>query len=248
MKHLTYKYTLLIASISVSICLPSCYVFEPPIPPRPVSCEMPEDYNYLDYYEKWREPICTTELCSIYTTIWKELKIERSTLTEPYFDNHFEIVSSEIVTGSKADFFQIGYRVQNDWAIAFGGDRFIIKIAEGVTDFPEIGLPKGDYLTKEEIAAVLDNHGFESKIRNIPKTGSLKFSSRDEALNVLISEANVDTLCFYRVTLDLNIGTLTLNAFAQYADAENECIEGTIDLITGRISLRNKKCSKGYDR
>jgi hypothetical protein len=209
---------------------------------------MPENYNYLDYYERWSEPICTTELCSFYTIVWKDLLLDRTTLTEPYFDNHFEIVSSKIVSGSEGDFFNIGYRVQNDWAIGYWGDKFLIRIAEESTDFPEIGLPKGEYLTKEEIAAAIDYRGFESKIKNVPKTGPLKFSSRDEALNVLISEANIDTLCFYRVTLDYNIGTLTLKAYAQYADAEDECIEGSIDLITGRISLRNKKCSKGYDR
>ena len=228
--------------------MPSCYDLEPPNPPRPVSCEMPEDYNYLGYYERWREPICTTELCSIYTQVWKELLLDRTTLTEPYFDNHFEIWSSKIVSGSECDFFRISYRVQNDWAIAFWGDWFIIRIAKEETDFPEIGLPKDEYLSKEQIAAALDHRGFDSKIHNIPKTGPLKFSSQDEALNVLISEANFDTLCFYRVTFDYNIFTLTLKAFAKYADAENECIEGSIDLITGRISLRDTKCSKGYDR
>lgn len=248
MSYIITKYALLIVSTSIITCLTSCYYPEPPAPPRPVTCEMPEDYNYLDYYEKWREPICTTELCSIYTAIWKELKIEQSTLTEPYFDNHFKIVSSEIVTGSKSDYFQIGYRVQNDWAIAEGGDRFIIKIAEGATDFPEIGLPKGDYLIKEEIAAAVDYAGFNSWIQNIPKTGPLKFSTREEALRTLISAANVDTMCFYRVTLSISSGTLTLNAYAQYADAENECIEGDIDLITGGVLIWDKKCSNSYDR
>ncbi len=248
MRHSLSKYASLIASIGFIICMPSCYVPEPPGPPRPVSCEMPEEYNYLDYYERWREPICTTELCSLYTTIWKELLIDRTTLTEPYFDKHFEIVSSTIRSEKEADYFIITFRVQNDWAIAYSADRFIIRIAEEATDLPEIGLPKGEYLTKEEIAAALDQRGFDSKIHNIPKTGPLKFSSQDEALKVLIAEANVDTLCFYRVTLDFNVGTLTLNAFAQYTDTENECIEGKIDLITGRISLRDKRCSNGYDR
>jgi len=232
----------------VITCLPSCYVLEQPIPPRSVSCEMPVDYNYQDFYERWSEPICTTELCSLYTTIWKELLIDRTTLTEPYFNDHFEITSSEIRAEKNGDYLIIGFLVQNDWAISYSGDRFIIRIAEAATDFPEIGLPKGEYLSKEQIAAALDRRGFESDIDNIPKTGPLKYSSPDEALNVLISEANVDTLCFYRVTLDINRGTLSLNAFAQYDDSEDECIEGSLDLITGQISIQNKTCSDHYDR
>jgi hypothetical protein len=209
---------------------------------------MPAGYDYLDYYERWSEPICTTALCSLYTTIWKELLIDRTTLTEPYFYDHFEITSSEIREESNGDFFIIGFRVQNDWAIAYSGDRILIRIAEGAEDLPEIGLPKGEYLSKEDIAAAVDHRGFESYIDNIPKTGPLRYSSPDEALKVLISEANVDTLCFYRITLDNNRGTLTLNAFAQYVDAEDECIEGSIDLITGQVSLQNKTCSDNYDR
>lgn len=209
---------------------------------------MPDDYNYLDFYERWGESICTTELCSLYTTIWKELLVDRTTLTEPYFNDHFEITSSEIREESNGDYFIIGFRVQNDWAIAYSGDRFIIRIAEGAEGFPEIGLPKGEYLGKEDIAAAVEHKGYESYIDNIPKTGPLKYSSPDKALKVLISEVNVDTLCFYRVTLDINRGTLTLNAFAQYDDSEDECIEGSLDLITGQISLLNKTCSDYYDR
>ncbi len=224
MRYIKTKYALVIVSISIISCLASCYYPEPPAPPRLVTCEMPEDYNYLDCYEILRQLSCTTELCSLYTTIWKELKIERSTLTEPYFDNHFEIVSSRIVEESSGDFFQISFRVQNDWAIAEAGDRFIIKITEGATDFPEIGLPKGDYLTKEEIAAAVDYPGFKSWIQNVPKTGPLKFSTLEEALQTLIVATNVDTMCFYNITLSISKGTLTLKAYAQYADAENECI------------------------
>jgi hypothetical protein len=242
------KYAAFIAVIGVITCLPSCYVTDPPDPPRAVTCEMPENYNYLDYYERWSEPICTTSLCSLYTSIWKELLIERTTLTEPYFNEHFEIVESKIFSSDGSDFFSIGFRVQNEWAIAYSGDKMIIRINEGASSFPEIGLPKDTYLSKEEIATALDHRGFDSWINEIPKTGPLKFSSPEQALNTLIKEANVDTLCFYRVTLSIHTGTLTLKSYAQYIDDEGECIEATIDLITGRTYIKNHPCSNGYDR
>ena len=249
MKHLICNYTLLVVSISVFICLPSCYDPEPPDPPRPVACEMPEGYDYEDYYERWRQPICTTALCSTYTSIWKDLLIERTTLTEPYFDEHFEILESLILSSSEGDFFVIGYRMQNDWATAYNGDKFIIRIHEGENSFPDIGLPVDTYLSKDEIAAALDRRGFNSWLDEIPKTGPLKFSSPEEALNTLITEANVDTLCFYRIVLSNHIGTLTLKSFARYIDNEDECIEASIDLITGQTFItRTHRCSNGYDR
>ena len=143
----------------------------------------------------------------------------------------------------------IGYRMQKDWAVGYNADKFIIRIHEGTNSFPEIGLPVDTYLTKKEIAAALDNRGFESRIDEIPKTGPLKFSSPEEALKTLITEANVDTLCFYRVVLSHDIGTLTLKSFARYIDNEDECIEASIDLITGQTYItRTHRCSNGYDR
>ena len=242
------NYTFLISVVAVITFFPSCDIFEPQSP-RPVICEMPEGYDYKDYYEKWRDTICTTPLCSTYTSIWKDLMIERSTLTEPYFNQHFEVVESMIASSGEGDFFIIGFKVQNDWAIAFDSDKFIIRINEGSNSFPEIGLPKGIYLSKEQIAAALDHRGFESKLDEVPKTGALKFSSPEEALVTLIREANVDTLCFYRITLSIPLKTLTLKSFARYIDNEDECIEADIDLITGRTVIKSShRCSNGYDR
>ena len=249
MKHLPHTYSLLVFSIGFFMCIPSCFDLEQPDPPRPVTCEMPEGYDYTDYYERWRQPVCTTSLCSTYTAIWKDLLIERTTLTEPYFDEHFEITESFIKSSNDGDFFVIGFKVQNDWALAYSGDQFIIRIHEGPNSFPEIGLPLDTYLSKEEIAAALDRRGFTSWIDEIPKTGSLKFASPEEALTTLIAEANVDTLCFYRIVLSDYLGTLTLKSFARYIDNEDECIEADIDLITGHTFIkRTHRCSKGYDR
>ena len=228
--------------------LPSCDLFESE-PPRAVICEMPEGYNYLDYYEKWTDSICTSPLCSLYTSVWKDLLIERTTLTEPYFERHFEITESRITEGSEGDFFIVGFRVTNDWAVAYSGDHFIIRIHEEADSYPEIGLPKETYLSKDQIAAVLDHRGFDSKVREIPKTGPLKFSTPEEALKILIKEANVDTLCFYRIAFNYTTWTMNLQAYAQYVDTEDECIEAAIDLITGRTIIKSSRsCSDGYDR
>ncbi|MEN8203949.1 MAG: hypothetical protein ABFS28_15225 [Bacteroidota bacterium] len=235
------KNALLISCISIMAFFPSCYF---PDQVRKVNCAQPEDYTYLDFYHTWKIPVCTTSLCSTYTNIWKELLIERTTLTEPYFNKHFEIVGTEILSGYKGDFIYLEFKIQNDWAIAYSGDRFVIRIDEGNSTFPEIGLPKGSYLTKEEIATALDHRGFDSRITEIPKTGPLKFSTMNEALAALIVEAKVDTLCFNRIILSHHTSTLTLEAFAEYEDEEDTCIDASIDLITGRTHIRDRPCTR----
>jgi len=238
------KITFSITLGCILVFLPSCYSPLLPEPEREVACYPSEGFDYLEYSTTW-DSLCTSELCSTYTAIWKELKIDRSTLTEPYFDSHFEVTSAYNTSGSGESFY-ISYRVQNDWAIAFGGDAFVIKIAEENTKYPEIGLPRETYLSCEEIAALLDNRGFNSKISEIPKTGPLKYASREEAMNALIQEAEVDTLCFNRIFLSRHLGTLTLEAFAEYQDTEGECIKGTIDLITGQTNISSVACDRVY--
>ena len=169
--------------------------------------------------------------------------MKQNNMTKEYFSKHITIISSEIVGGK----FFISYRLQNDWAMALGGDTFIIKIAEDEDDYPEIGLPKGTYLSLEQIEAAIDHRGFNSWIHKAPKTGPLRYSSMNEALDTLIKAARVDTLCFTRVFLSRTVGTLTLEAYAIYEDANNGCIEGTIDLITGDTNVKNVSCDKIYN-
>ena len=224
--------------LCIQLGITSCDWFEEDVV-RKVSCIQPDEYEYLEH--DWIDSICTTEICSIYTEVWKELFIKRNNMTEGYFRKHITIINSASF-GNGSERFEIGYRVQNGWAIAEWWDGFVIKIDEDDNGYPDIGLPKGTYLTFEQIEATISNGGFLSRIGKAPKTGPLRYSSMNEALDSLIKEAKVDTMCFRKVFLSLSIGTLTLEAFAVYEDEENSCIEGTIDLITGRTYIHDVSC------
>ena len=107
------------------LCLNACYLFEED-GVRKVSCIQPGEYEYLKY--DWIDSICTTEICSTYTAVWKELFIKRNNMTEGYFDKHISIFYSAVFI-SGGEKFEIGYRVQNDWAIAETWDMFVILTA-----------------------------------------------------------------------------------------------------------------------
>jgi hypothetical protein len=210
---------------------------------RKTSCVQQGLYDYLE--NDWADSICTTEICSIYTAIWKELFMKQNNMTEEYFSNHITIIHTETSPPeNEGGRFHIIYRMQNDWAIAEQGDGFVIRISEDNSRFPEIGLPRGTYLTLEEIESALDHGGFSSWIHKAPKTGPLKYSSMKEALDILIKVAGVDTLCFKRVFISRSVGTLTLEAYAIYEDVNNGCIEGTIDLVTGHTYVIDLACDE----
>ena len=235
------KFTLTLLVFSSLLALNSCNWYEEETELRKVSCVQLGAYDYLE--SDWTDSICTTEICSIYTDIWKELFIKRNSMTEEYFDKHISIIASGSSPPEREGvIFFISYHLQNDWAIARGGDAFIIKIDEDEDDYPEIGLPKATFLTLEQIEAAIDHRGFNSWIHKAPKTGPLRYSSMNEALDTLIKAARVDTLCFTQVFLSLSIGTLTLEAYGIYEDEENSCITGTIDLITGQTYVKDGSC------
>ena len=136
------------------VAIKSCLWFEEDVI-RTISCIQPGEYDYLEH--DWIDSICTTEICSTYTEVWKELFIKRNNMTNEYFSEHITIINSSIFVFD-GEGLEIGYRVQNDWAIAESWDRFVIKIGENNNDYPEIGLPKGTYLTLEQIEVAIDKH------------------------------------------------------------------------------------------
>ncbi len=242
--------TLLKKSMWVICCiwLGSCDLMHTGPPERKVECFQPAEFDYLEYFEQWALDPCSTALCSTYTQIWKGLFMEQNGFyTETMFNKQIKVTGGNILPGGDGDFIQIEYKVQNDWAVAYTGDRFVIRLHTG-HDFPRIGLPEEEYLSAQQIRKLLNNKGFDCRISVVPRTGPLKFSSRDEAIQALVEESGVDTLCFNRIFVSVQTGTLTLEAFAHYRDAENECIKGTVDLVTGTIQFTDRDCDRifGY--
>ena len=220
----------------------SCYWPEKEELPHKTTCTEAGDYDYLE--DEWYDSICTTQLCSTYTAIWKELFMQENKMTEAYFEKHISNISSEIWHGYKGAYLHLCFWVQNDWAIAEGCDRLIIYLTGENNDFLDINLPKNQYLSLEELQQAVQHRAYGARIIKAPKTGPLRYESKEEALDVLIQEAQVETMCFVRVYLSPHLGTLTLEAYGRYEGKENACVEGTLDLITGYMDIDDVTCDK----
>lgn len=205
-----------------------------------VTCTQPNDYAYLENYA--RGSLCTNDLCKNYQVIWKELLMENNNITDNYFNANIEVVSSNIQNWNDGSSFNICYKVNLGWAIAYNCDQFIIKMAKANTLYPHLIIPRDTYLTKENIKTVVSNRAFSSKIIKLSNTETLKFSSMKEALNTLIEAANVNTLCSGRIFIHKSTGNLILEAGAEYDYKNNKCLQGTIDLITGETSVSDTPC------
>ena len=185
---------------------------------------------------------CENPLCEEYRNIWKEIFIEKNGLTEQYFSDHINIVNSHINDWNDGISISIGYTVKIDWAFVYTSDYFIIKIKEGTMLYPSLNVPRGVFLTKENIKTVIAARAFSSEIIKLTPNEILKFNSKDNAFNFLIKQAKVSTLCLNKIYIDKVTGHISLKAWAEYDNEWNRCIEANLDLINEEAEIRDNPC------
>lgn len=204
---------------------------------RTVTCFQENEYDYLNHYKI--DSICTSEICTNYLNIWKEFFKEKNSLSDSFFDEQVILCQSSIDNWNEGVSFRICYKIQMDWAIAYRCDQFIVKIESDSNLYPE--LPRNEYLSKDEIRFAINQNRFNSRIGSVSNS-DIHFSSMDDALNKLIEDSNVNTLCVSEIYVDESTGNLILEAWAGYENEENSCIKGKIDLINGETEVTDTPC------
>lgn len=197
---------------------------------RKVTCIQRSDYNQLG--RDRNDSICTSALCTEYFNIWEKVFKEQNNMTDSFFDEHFNISSSTLYTWNDGISYLVGYEFQIGWATVSSSDRLMVKYST---------FPGDDYLSEEEIRYAINIGSRMSKIGTF-STSKLLFTTIDDALNYLIETARVNTLCATRLYLDKSIGHLKLEAWGEYENEENSCIQGEIDLITGIVESGDTRC------
>lgn len=126
-----------------------------------------------------------------------------------------------------------------DWATVLDSDKFIVKI--NPESYIYNTLPREVYLSEEEVRYAISLGKYTSEIVTL-STSNLMFTTMDDALNYLIEVAGVNALCTSRIYLDNEIGHIMLEAWAEYENEENSCIQGEVDLINGDAESYDRVC------
>lgn len=213
---------------------------------REATCNQSDEYDYLNNYAA--DQICTSDTCTEYLSLWKELFFEKNHISEDFYEDHVELARAGMNSWKKGVSFRVCYRVKIDWAIAYNCDSFIIKINENNNYFASLNLPRDIYLSKDQIEIAIENRAFSSSLNTISNSEDLQFISMNDALASLIIAANINTLCSKRIFINKETGHLTLEAYAQYMDEYNSCIQGSIDLINGNTTVRDIPCWINYNK
>lgn len=204
-----------------------------------VTCPQYSDYN--TWYNWTSGPLCQSDTCIKYQSIWKELFQEKNNLSQNYFNNHIIPCYSKIETWDEGISFRIYYKVVIDWAVAYCGDHFIIKIKSGNILYPSLNLPRDIMFLKDDIRIAINNRAFSSSMLQLSNIETLQFSSNTAAMDKLISDSNLNTLCFQDIRIGPE-GHMMVEAGAQYSNKENSCVEGDIDLINGKTTFNDVPC------
>ena len=190
------------------------------------------------------------DTCQTYFTIWKALFLTGNNMPEEYFNTHITPCVTNISKVNDGILFDIYYKVDLAWLEVRLYDRFIIWLSPATTTgvYPTLNIPRNELLTKEQIRILMANNAFGSKITGVSPITNLKYASRSEAMNALISASKVDTLCsgsiFYG-TLDpkgSSNGHPYIEASATLNWYENKCIHSQMDLVTGEVNVNYEDC------
>lgn len=204
---------------------------------RVVVCDQEGKYNYLDKYPA--EEICESDTCNSYFEQWKSFFLNKNGLNSDFLNEHITIKRTSLNYWNDGISYRICYQLKVGWAIAYNCDHFIISLSENAYGFSSI--PRNTLLTESQIEMFIDNNRFSSGIDTVSSVVETKFETFDDALEELITQAQVNTLCSGRIFLGDN-GNLRMAAHATYENEINSCIQGSIDLITGITDIWDSPC------
>jgi hypothetical protein len=206
---------------------------------RQVTCIQQKPYAYLHQYPI--DSVDTSPICRKYQEIWKALLLEKSHLSEKFFEDHITPVHSGMQPWNDGISFEICFKVHIDWAVAYQCDQFIVRIDSANKLYPSLALPRDVYLSKDQIRLATSARAFSSVMHRVSGARNIKFSSMDDALHYLIRAAKVNTLCVGSVHLN-GTGDLVLEAGASYVHRKNTCITAIVDLANRDCTTTNGPC------
>ncbi|MEQ8241708.1 MAG: hypothetical protein RIA69_21015 [Cyclobacteriaceae bacterium] len=160
-------------------------------------------------------------------------------LSPAFFEEHFKISNTRLNYWNDGISFSVCYELKIGWAIAYNCDSFQILFSENTSKFSS--LPRNSLLNFEQIETTVGKT-YSSRIDTISINPELKFATLEIALNTLIQAAKVNTLCNGRIFINDTSGNLIMEAYGEYADEFNSCIQGKIDLISGITESADIAC------
>jgi len=194
--------------------------------------------------------ICQSDTCSNYFNIWKSIFLIKNQMTDQYFNNHITICNTGIYKyANQGISFQLTYKLSIDWfETAFEEDFMIWLAPTYLLNNPTVNLPSETLLSMDQISANINNPFFADPTHVMSSIDHLKYSSRQEAINVLARAAGVFDMCANTVSIQYQnianppLGHPILEAYSVLNRDENRCVSGKMDLASDYLETDFHAC------
>jgi hypothetical protein len=183
------------------------------------------------------------QVCTKYLPVWKATVLKLSGVNNAYFNKHVVPLQVHSEKWQDGESVRVSYRLKIEWATMEMADTFIVNVGPDAPPWPAAKLPRGVYLGIEEIARAAEHHAMATDILQIERIEHLKYKSEDEALAVLRAMPNgaglrTREIKFHRRGVKpMANGHPFLHATGVFDDLRNQCLGGSIDLVTGEAHV-----------
>ncbi|MCC6744105.1 MAG: hypothetical protein IT175_09615, partial [Acidobacteria bacterium] len=177
-----------------------------------------------------------------YLEIWKSQFMKRNRMDRASFDSLIRIRSHDVECDWESGLsFRVEYTVTFDWASIEANDQLVILLYGSESAYRQLPLRRDTFFDEAEIALTIDRQVFFSDISSVKPAAKLAFTSQTAALEALAAKAgtkdleNVSLAFYVPGNVPRIDGHPYLLARGTLDAAKNQCVEGHVNLVTGKI-------------
>jgi hypothetical protein len=177
-----------------------------------------------------------------YIPIWRDEFLNRNAMTAAYFDEHVRVIDTTVQCWLSGATFRIAYRVSYEWTSAEHTDEFLILLYEHEPAWRHRDVPRNTLFNAADVSRAIDWRIGSAHIGSVAMLGELQFPTRDQAIAALERAAHGKIGDSRQYYLDRRPH---LDAEGIISSPENRCFRGDLDLVTGKVDVREGPCRIG---
>lgn len=182
-----------------------------------------------------------------YFDIWKSILMEKSNMTESYFNNHiteYKVSSTEWNAGVS---FRIDYIMHIDWIDIRCSDAFLVKMDSSYEAYGYLNIPRDVFFEKSQIESNISSN-VESEISSYNLLENLKYNNCTELRTAIIDSsgynvAEPNNSTYYvpgKIPREDGDPYVTIRGVVDQQN--NKCLRGHINLNTGEYEVWEDAC------
>ncbi|WP_109358881.1 hypothetical protein [Brumimicrobium oceani] len=182
-----------------------------------------------------------------YFEIWKSLVMNKSAMSESYFDAHIVDYKISSIAWNAGVSFRIDYQLKIDWMTINCQDEFLVTMNSSYEAFEHLNIPRDVNFDESQIDFNINNM-VHSEISSYNLLDQLKYNNCDELKTAIKDSTGYQVAVPDRATyyvpgkLPREDGDPYVLIIGTINNQENKCLKGHINLNTGEWEAWEDVC------